>query len=196
MVRFLLGTGGWIGIGIGVFFLLLIIIIIAWIIGVYNKLVKMRNQVKNSWAQIDVQLKARFDLIPNLVETVKGYAKHEKDIFEQFAQARKLYDRGVGAGDASQLAAANESLNKIISVVVERYPELKADVHFSKMMNSLEECEKKIAFTRQFYNDVVLKYNNTREVFPAVIIANAFGFKIETYFKVTEQERETPKVTF
>ena len=181
MINVLISVGGWIGIGIGVVVLILIICLIGWGISSYNKLVKSRNKVKTQWAQIDVQVKRRFDLIPNLVETVKGYAKHESDIFTQFADARKMYANAKANGSASEMAQADANLSKSLSLfvnaVTEQYPQLKADVNFNSLQKELSETEDKIAYQRQFYNDVVMSYNNLREVFPTVIIANMFKFK-------------------
>jgi len=196
MITFI-SVGGWIAIGFAVLIVLLAIWIVSWGIGTYNKLVKGRNKVKNSWAQIDVQLKRRFDLIPNIVETVKGYAAHEKSILEEFAKARKLYDTGAGEGSVGKMAEANAQLSKLIAITVERYPELKADTQFIKLQETLNDTENKIAFARQFYNDVVLSFNNSREVFPSNIIANMFGFKEAELFKIVkEEEKEAPKVKF
>ncbi len=193
----LISVGGWIAIGFAVLIVFLAIWIVSWGIGTYNKLVKGRNKVKNSWAQIDVQLKRRFDLIPNIVETVKGYAAHEKSILEEFAKARKLYDTGAGEGSVGKMAEANAQLSKLIAITVERYPELKADTQFIKLQETLNDTENKIAFARQFYNDVVLSFNNSREVFPSNIIANMFGFKEAELFKIVkEEEKEAPKVKF
>lgn len=193
----LISLGGWIGIGFAALFVLLIIILVSWVINTYNKLVKGRNKVKNSWSQIDVQLKRRFDLIPNIVETVKGYASHEKSIFEEFAKARKLYDTGASEGSVGKMAEANAQLSRLIAVTVEQYPTLKADVQFVKLQETLGDTENKIAFARQFYNDVVLSFNNAREVFPSNIVANMFGFKEAELFKITsEEEKEAPKVKF
>jgi LemA protein len=196
MITFI-SVGGWILIGVVALLLLLAIMLVSWGINTYNKLVKGRNKVKNSWAQIDVQLKRRFDLIPNIVETVKGYAAHEKSILEEFAKARKLYDTGAGEGSVGKMAEANAQLSKLIAVTIERYPELKADVQFVKLQETLNDTENKIAFARQFYNDVVLSFNNSREVFPSNIIANMFGFKEAELFKIiNEEEKEAPKVKF
>ncbi len=197
MITLAITVGGWIAIGFAALFVLLAIWLVSWGIGTYNKLIKGRNKVKNSWAQIDVQLKRRFDLIPNIVETVKGYATHEKSIFEEFAKARKLYDTGAGEGSVGKMAEANAQLSRLIAVTVERYPELKADVQFIKLQETLNDTENKIAFARQFYNDVVLSFNNSREVFPSNLIANMFGFKEAELFKiVNEAEKEAPKVKF
>ncbi|HHZ11525.1 MAG TPA: LemA family protein [Acholeplasmataceae bacterium] len=178
----------------------IVVLLAVWLIGGYNKLVQLRNRVRNSWSQIDVQLKRRFDLIPNLAETVKGYAKMEKDIFEEFARARGLYAQAAKTGDVEGMAEANNSLAGTLSrllVVQERYPELKANTNFQEMMKQLKETEDKISFTRQFYNDTVLAYNNKTELFPSNIIASLFKFKPAQFFEVRDEaQREAPKVSF
>ncbi len=176
-----------------------VVILLIWGVGVYNKLVKARNQVRNAWSQIDVQLTRRFDLIPNLVETVKGYASHEKDIWEKFAAARNLYERAKAGNDVAQMSEANNQISSALArlmVVQEQYPELKANSHFTTMMQDLKETESQIAFTRQFYNDTALKYNNTREVFPAILIASICKFKMADYFKAPVEANSAPKVSF
>ena len=186
-------------IGLGIV-LAIVALIALWIIGVYNTLIQSRNKVKNSWSQIDVQLKRRFDLIPNIVETVKGYAKQEKEIFMQFADARKMYDKGSSQGNVGEMAQANSMLGQTLgrlAVVVEQYPVLKADQGFLKLQDTLKETEDKISFTRQFYNDMVLSYNNRREVFPSNLIANGFNFKEAELFKLDDAvERKNVKVSF
>lgn len=193
---FLLSTGGIVGIIVGVVVLILIIMIISS----YNKLVQLRNKVRNQFSQVDVQLKKRFDLIPNLVETAKGYAKHEDDIFGEFARARGLYAQASQAKDIEQMAEAEKGLSGAISrllMVQERYPELKADKHFTEIMAQLKDCEKSISTSRQFYNDIVQKYNNKVEMFPSNIIAGLFHFEEAKFFEITNDiEREAPKVQF
>lgn len=193
----ILTSGGLIGWIIGGAILVLIVLLVIWVIGTYNKLVVGRNKVKNSWAQIEVQLKRRFDMIPNIMETVKGFAKQEKDIFMEFAKARKMFAEGASAGNVDEMAKANNLLNRSISVVVEQYPQLKSDASFVKMQETLEDTENKIAFSRQFYNDVVLSFNNMREVFPSNIVAGMFKFKEAQLFKLDEEEQaNAPKVSF
>ena len=194
-----IGTGGWIGIGIGVVVVLLIIWLVSWFIKTFNKLVKSRNKVRNSFSQIDVQLKRRFDLIPNLVETVKGYANHEKSILEEFAKARQIYQGASASNNINELADANNMISNTLArllVVQEQYPALKADVQFNKMMSELRDTEDKISYARQFYNDVVLKHNDLVEMFPSSIVANMKNFKTEEFFKANEAERENVKVQF
>ena len=176
-----------------------VVLLLVWGVGVYNKLVKARNQVQNAWSQIDVQLTRRFDLIPNLVETVKGYANHEKDIWEKFAAARNLYERAKAGNDVNQMAEANSQISSALArlmVVQEQYPELKADAHFTSMMATLKETEDKIAITRQFYNDTVTSYNTLLQLFPNVIFANMFGFHDEKLFKASEEEKKNVRVQF
>lgn len=198
MINVLMNVGGWIAIGVVV---LVVILLVAFFVSTYNKLVKGKNKVDNQWSQIDVQVKRRFDLIPNLVETVKGYAKHESDIFGAFAKARQTYADASKAQSAEGVAKADSELTKALNVFVnavkEEYPELKSDSHFLKLQEDLKDCEDKIAYQRQFYNDVVLSFNNSRAVFPNVIVANMFGFKEREYFKTTDEVKENaPKVSF
>ena len=176
--------------------LAIVVILILWVVASYNSLVQLRNKVKDQWAQIDTVLKRRFDLIPNLVETVKGYAKHESETLEKVIQARNSY---VSATTPEGQMAADGELTKAISKIFalsESYPDLKANTNFTELQKELTETEDKIQYARQFYNDVVLKYNNKREVFPTVIIANMFGFKEADYFKANDEERENVKVSF
>lgn len=180
---------------------LVLVGLVAWVISIYNKLVKARNRVENSWAQIDVQLKRRFDLIPNLVETVKGYTKHEADIFGEFAKARQMYDTAKDANSVKAMAEADANLNKALNIAVnavqERYPELKANANYQQLMDELKDCENKISYNRQFYNDTVLNYTNLKQLFPSNIIASMFKFEDKEYFKVEEvEQREAPKVSF
>ena len=185
---------------IAIVVVLVVVVIVALVISCYNKLVQLRNKVKNAWSQIDVQLKRRFDMIPNLVETVKGYASHEESIFGEFARARGLYAQASKDGSVEGMAEANKGLSGVLSrllVVQEQYPELKANSNFQTLMSELTETEDKISYTRQFYNDVALKYNNQVEMFPGNIVASIFKFEVAEYFNVTdEEERKAPKVKF
>ena len=196
----LINTGLIIGLSIGAVVLILIIVLVAWIIKTYNNLVKSRNQVKNQFSQIDVQLKRRFDLIPNLVETVKGYAKHEEGILKQFAEARTMYQNAKNNDDVVGLANADarftSGINALVNAVKETYPDLQANQNFQSLMSELRGTEDKISYQRQFYNDVVLSYNNLREVFPSSLIANMFNFKEEKFYEVEEASRENVKVQF
>ena len=191
-----LNVGLYVTLGIIGFILLLVII---YLIKTYNVLVNLRNKVRNSWSQIDVQLKRRFDMIPNLVETFKGYASHEKEIFGAFAEARNMYNHAAKTGSVGEAAKAEQGLEGALSrllVVQEQYPELKANENFQTLMAQLNETEDKIAYSRQFYNDTVMKINNKIEMFPTNIVAGMFGFKQEPFFSVDESERENVKVSF
>ena len=173
-----------------------IILLVFYGIGVYNKLVNSRNKVKDQWAQIDVQLKRRADLIPNLVETVKGYAKHEKNTLTEVIEARNNF---VSAGSINEEIEANNqltgALNKLFALS-ESYPELKANQNFISLQNDLKDTEDKISYARQFYNDTVLTYNNLVQMFPSNIVANMFKFEVYEFFKIEEKEKEVPKVSF
>ena len=182
-------TWGWIIIGVVGF-------IILWIVGAYNGLVRLRNRVRDQWAQIDVQLKRRFDLIPNLVETVKGYTKHESETLENVVKARNTY---LSATTPEAQMEANGELTQAISklfALSEAYPDLKANANFIKMQDDLKETEEKIAYARQFYNDTVLQYNNKVETIPTNIVAGLFGFKKEAFFQANEAERQNVEVKF
>ena len=173
-----------------------VLLLVFYVIGVYNKLVNARNKVKDQFAQIDVQLKRRSDMIPNLVETVKGYAKHEENTFKEVIEARNKFT--VASTPEDEMKANNELTGAIrqLFALSESYPELKADTSFLKLQSNLEETEDKISSARQFYNDSVLMYNNTREKFPSNIVANIFGFKEINFFKASEKEKEVPNVKF
>ena len=167
-----------------------------YVIAVYNSLVGTRNQVTNSWAQIDVQLKRRFDLIPNIVNTVKGYAAPEKDTLESVVQARNKF---VSASTPEERIDANNELTQTLNrlmVVVEQYPELKANQGFIQLQQELSNTEDKIGFSRQFYNDMVMRYNTSIQRFPRNIIANMFNFREEPFFEVEEEGRQAPTVSF
>ena len=175
---------------------IIIIFIVATIIHLYNNLVDLRNRVKNSYSQIEVQLKRRNDLIPNLVETVKGYAGHEKEVFENVTQARSNV---MNASNIEEASAADNQLTgalKTLFAVAENYPELKANSNFQQLQSELTETEDKISYSRQFYNDVVLKYNNACQKFPSSIFAKMFGFKEAEFFQAPEGETEVPEVKF
>ena len=176
--------------------IIVVVLIIAWAFATYNKLVDLRNRVKDQWAQIDVQLKRRFDLIPNLVETVKGYAKHESETLEAVIEARNTY---VSATTPEAQMKADGDLEKAISklfALTESYPDLKANTNFQHLQQELTETESKIASARQFYNDTVLMYNNKVEMVPSNIIASLFKFKKEAFFEANETERENVQVKF
>ena len=173
-----------------------LIVIIAFVIKTYNALVKLRNSVKDQWSQIDIQLKRRFDLIPNLVETVKGYAGHEEETLTKVFEARNQYQSAKTNEDA--MKANNELTNMITKLFAlsEAYPDLKANQNFLNLQNDLKDTEEKIAYARQFYSDAVLKYNNNIQTFPNNLIAGIFGFKAEKFFEAEEAEKENVKVDF
>ena len=178
-----------------------IVALVLWLVGVYNTLVRLRNAVKNAWAQIDVQLKRRHDLIPNLVETAKGYMTHERETLESVVKARNLAQGGSQkeAGAAEQ-GALESGLSQALSnffVVVERYPDLKANENFLALQEELSSTENRISFSRQAYNDSVMMMNNRVEMFPSNIVAGMFNFKKEAFFEIENAtEREVPKVSF
>ena len=183
-------------------------VVVLWAIGVFNGLTRKRNAYKNAFAQIDVQLKRRYDLIPNLVETVKGYAKHERETLEAVIKARNIAAtaaeaaaKAAGDPDAmARLAQSEAALGGVLSrllVTVERYPDLKANQNFLELQEELTSTENKVSFARQAYNDAVTDFNNTRSVFPAVLLAGAFGFPEAKLLEVESAEiREAPKVSF
>lgn len=177
--------------------LILIGLLIIMGIAIYNSLIQLRNRCENAWAQVDVQLRRRYDLIPNLVETVKGYARHEREVFERVTEART---RAINASTVAEQGQAENQLTsalKSLFAVVENYPELKANQNFLLLQEELAGTESKIAFARQFYNDSVMKYNIRLQVFPARLIAQWFGFKPKEYFEIEEAEaREPIKVSF
>ncbi len=180
-------TGSWISIGI-------IIALVAWVISLYNNLVNLRNQVKNAWRQIDVQLKRRHDLIPNLVEVVKDYMAYEQETLEKVIQAR---NGAVNAHNPAEAIAAEGLLGGALGklfALMENYPDLKANENVNRLMEELGGTENKIAFSRQFYNDSVMGLNNGVETFPSNIIANMFTFQKATYFEAAEAETATPAV--
>ena len=167
------------------------------LIVIYNGLIKARNHVKEAWSDIDVQLKRRYDLIPNLVETVKGYAKHEGETFKQVTEARAA---AMQASTAAQHAQAEMKLTSMIGnlmAVAENYPELKASANFQSLQGELSDTENKIQASRRFYNSQVLTYNNKLQVFPTNLIGSMFGFKAEEYFEMEDEaQRENPQVSF
>ena len=177
--------------------LIIIVLLIVAVIGMYNNLVRLRQKVKNSWSQIDVQLQRRFDLIPNLVETVKGYMAHENEVLTKVTELRTSW---ANAGTVKEKAELDNQLSgalKTIMAVSENYPDLKANQNFAELQQELQNTENKISFSRQFYNDSVTIYNTKLEVVPTNIIASMFGFKPEELFKVeSEEARKNVKVDF
>lgn len=170
--------------------------IIVFVIVTYNNLVLLRNKVKNSFAQIDTQLQRRFDLIPNLVETVKGFATHEKELLENVAASRSGYINASSNGE--KMAMNNQLTSNLRSLfaVSENYPELKANTNFLQLQEELSETEDKITYARQFYNDAVTIYNNKIQTFPNNMIAGMFGFKEEELFNSVEDAKDAPRVSF
>jgi LemA protein len=175
----------------------IIVLLIIFVIGVYNALIRLRNQVDNSWSQIDVQLKRRHDLIPNLVETAKGYMKHERETFEAITKARS---QAMGAKTVAEASKAEGALGEALSkfmLVVENYPDLKANQNFLAVQEELTSTENRISFARQSYNDQVLFFNNKIQMFPSNIVANMFNFAKRDFFELeSAAEREVPKVSF
>ena len=178
-------------------FVVIVAVVAIYAVQIYNALVRLRNRVKNAWSQIDVQLKRRHDLIPNLIETVKGYMTHERDTLENITKARSA------AVDASSIADKSKAESELsgalgkFNLVVENYPDLKANQNFLALQEELTSTENKISFSRQAYNDQVLFYNNKIEMFPSNILAGMFNFIKEEFFEIeVEAERETPKVKF
>lgn len=182
---------------IGLIILAIIIVLIVAIITIYNSLVKARIKVDNAWSQIDVQLQRRFDLIPNFVETVKGYMTHEKETFEKIAELRTSWTNANSVSEKAQLDNELSNTLKTIMAVSEGYPDLKANQNFSELSEELRNTENKISFARQFYNDSVTIYNTKLEVFPSNIIAGMFNFKSRDLFNAESDEaRKNVKVDF
>lgn len=175
---------------------IIIAVVVIYIIVTYNSLVNFQNRVKDSWAGIDVLLKRRNDLIPNLIETVKGYAEHEKTTLDAVVSARNAAVNANGQKEEIETANALTSALGNLFAVAENYPELKANENFMNLQNNLKDTEDKISFARHNYNDMVLLYKNKLEMFPSNIIANMFNFKSEEFFTAQEEEKELPKVNF
>jgi LemA protein len=182
----------WLVLGVIAFFVLLAIFVIV----IYNRLIRLRNRVENAWSQVDVQLRRRYDLIPNLVETVRGYASHERATFEEVTRART---RAQEARTVEEQAQAENVLTAAIGrlfAVAEDYPELRATENFQQLQAQLEETEDKIQVSRQVYNDAVLTYENARETVPTNIVAGMFNFQEKPFFEIEEPVREAPRVQF
>jgi len=177
--------------------LIVIAAVVLFVISIYNSLIQLRNRVKNAWSQIDVQLKRRHDLIPNLIETVKGYMKHEREIMENITKYRSQAMDAKSVGEKAQAEGLLSGALGHLRVQVENYPDLKANQNFLSLQEELTSTENKISFARQSYNDQVLFFNNKIEMFPSNIIAGMFNFKQEEFFEVEdEKERAVPKVDF
>ena len=184
-----IGIGGWVVIGI-------VGVVILWWIATYNRMIVLRNRIENAWSQVDVQLRRRYDLIPNLVEIVKGYAAHERQTFEEVTKARQA---GIDARTVQDQAQAENMISQALKrlfAVAEAYPQLRATENFQQLQEELSGTESKIAFARQFYNDTVLRYNNARQSFPAVLVAGGLGFGEREYFEMEEDARKPVQVKF
>ncbi|RJR26532.1 LemA family protein [candidate division WWE3 bacterium] len=181
---------------IGLILIVLVVAILGYVIALYNSLASLKVKIKEAWSQIDVQLKRRIDLIPNLVETVKGYASHEKEVFENVTQARAAL---LGAKTPEQAGQADNMLQgalKSLFAVAEAYPELKAQEGFVNLQKELSDTEDKVAYARQFYNSVVRQFNEKIVVFPANLLAGMLGFTQEQFFEASEDEKSAVKVDF
>jgi LemA protein len=178
-------------------FLAVIVLLAFWVIGIYNTLVRLRKRCDNGWAQIDVQLKRRYDLIPNLVETAKGYLKHEREVLENVTKARQQAIDASGVKDQAQAENFLSQTLKSLFAVVEAYPDLKANQNMLAVQEELVSTENKISFARQHYNDTVMRFNTKTEVFPSNVIAGMFGFSEREFFELEEEaQREAPRVDF
>lgn len=179
----------WILIGIGV-------VLLAWLVGAYNSLVGSRNRVDNAWSQVDVQLKRRYDLIPNVVETVKGYATHEQQTFERVTQARSAAQSAESPGEQAEAENFLTSALRQLFAVAEDYPELRASENFQGLQAELSETENRISVSRQIYNDTVLTYNNKVQQVPTNIVASMFGFGEREFFEAGDEAAAAPAVEF
>jgi LemA protein len=176
--------------------IVVLVLLVLYVVASYNGLVRSRNRIENAWAQIDVQLKRRYDLIPNLVETVKGYAAHERQTFEAVTQARTQAISATGVGEQAQAENMITGALKSLFAVAEAYPELKANQNFLELQEELSGTEGRISYARQFYNDSVLKLNTRIQSFPSNILANAFGFRTREYFEADDTSRGPVRVDF
>jgi LemA protein len=175
----------------------LIVVVGLALVALYNRLVQQRNRVDNAWAQVEVQLKRRWDLIPNLVESVKGYAAHERETFETVTAARARAQQATNPAEAAQAEGILGAALGRLFAVAEAYPELQADENFRQLQTELAETENKVAVSRQVYNDTVLTYNNTVQTFPGLLVAGPFGFTIREFFEVEDEaQRDAPVVDF
>lgn len=185
---------------IAIIIIVLVVAVGLWLMGAYNSLVRMRNRVKEAWADIDVQLKRRYDLIPNLMESVKGYAAHEKKVFQDVTEARSKAMQAESSGDVAKTLEAERGLAgalKSLFAVAENYPDLKANQNFLDLQQQLTDTENKIQAARRFYNGNVRDFNTKQETFPTNLIAGMFGFKLADFFEVKEEEiRAVPQVKF
>ena len=173
-----------------------VVMFVLWVVFLYNRMVVLRNRIENAWSQIDVQLRRRYDLIPNLVETVKAYATHEREVFERVTQARAAMTQAQGVEAQGQAQNMITSALKSLFAVAEAYPDLKANENFMMLQEELSGTESKIAYARQFYNDTVMAYNTLIQSFPANMLAGSFGFTEREYFPMEIAAREPVKVQF
>jgi LemA protein len=176
--------------------LIIVILVIFWLIAVYNGLIRGKNRVQEAWSDIDVQLKRRYDLIPNLIETVKGYAGHEKEVFEKVTEARSQAMQAQGLDEKSKAENALSGTLKSLFAVAENYPDLKASQNFMALQGELSDTENKIQAARRFYNGNVRDFNIKIQVFPTNMIATMLGFKAFDFFQTEEDQRQAPKVQF
>ncbi len=177
--------------------LAVLVVIVLWVFGLYNGLIAARNMVRNAWSQIDVQLKRRHDLIPNLIETVKGYVQHERETLEAVVQARSAAMNAQGAAESGKAEGMLTNTLKSLFALAESYPDLKANQNFLALQEELTSTENRISFARQAYNDSTMRYNNKIEMVPTNIIAGMFNFKASEFFEIeTPEERAVPKVSF
>lgn len=170
--------------------------LVLWGVGVYNRIIQLENRYQNAWSQIDVQLKRRADLVPNLVETVKGYATHERQLFEEIARSREAMFNAKGVNESAEAANMMSAALGRLLAVAEAYPELKANQNFAMLQEELSSVENKIAYARQFYNDAVLQYNNAIETVPGNFFAGPMGKTEAVFLDIPEQDRAVPQVSF
>jgi LemA protein len=173
-----------------------LVLLLLLVVAAYNRLVRLRNRAQNAWAQVDVQLRRRYDLIPNLVETVKGYASHEQGTFEEVTRARTAAQQAQGVQEQGQAENALTAAIGRLFAVAEAYPQLRATENFQQLQAQLEDTEQKIAVSRQVYNDTVLTYNNATQTVPSNVVAGVFGFGPREFFEIEEPVREAPQVRF
>jgi LemA protein len=185
-----------VGLVVGIVIAVVVVLVLLVLVAMYNKLVRLRNRAENAWAQVDVQLKRRHDLIPNLVETVKGYASHERQVFEEVTAARTAAQQAQGVQQQAQAENALTSAIGRLFAVAEAYPQLRATENFQQLQSQLSDTEQAIAVARQVYNDTVLSYDNALETVPTSVIAGIFNFRPRVYFEAEDSAREAPQVQF
>lgn len=195
-MNLLISTGGIIGIVIAIVLVALAVIVLCWYIATRNRFVQLRNQYEEAWATIDVYLKKRFDLIPNVVETVKGYAKHESQTFQNVTEARAKAGNAMTPAEKIEANANLSQAIKNFNIVMEKYPELKANANFMDLQNQLKQLEGELANARKYYNATVKAFNTRREMFPASIVANSMKLEKQPYYEAESAERQNVKVSF